>query len=495
MASRRYQSIDLVKAADDEYAAPDEGFESVRETRTRIPLRLRLARKLNNAVFWGALLTIMVFAVPYGSVEAWWEASFECTAYLLTGLWIIEGSISGIWFGPGRRSASRLALPLLAIVAFAFLQSWAGTGFPAGADGKAWDLFSADPYATLQFSYKLLALILTGALLVSHTTTPRRLRLLLVVIVGIGIISAFFGILRQTVQRDDGFILFYLRPGEGFAQFINRNHFAFLMEMTLGLVIGLLVGGGMHHERLLVYFAAAAPLWSALVLSNSRGGICSLLAQVLFLALVSGVNRTAPAGSKQSPNMLDWLGRAFRSLAVRGALIVVLIAATGAGILWLGGDPLAGRLETLPGEIKAQGQGVRRIEVWSATWELIKAHPVLGSGFSAYGMAINQYHRSSGELIPRDAHNDYLELLASGGLTGLGLAAWFIVVLIQRARQKLRTGDRLSRAACLGALIGLFGVAFHNLVDFGLHITINALICISLVAIIAIEDGFENQIN
>jgi hypothetical protein len=51
----------------------------------------------------------------------------------------------------------------------------------------------------------------------------------------------------------------------------------------------------------------------------------------------------------------------------------------------------------------------------------------------------------------------------------------------------------LSKTACLGALIGLFGVAVHSLVDFGLHMTINAMICASLVAIIAIEDEFDGE--
>ena len=33
-----------------------------------------------------------------------------------------------------------------------------------------------------------------------------------------------------------------LKPNQGFAQFINKNHFAYLMEMAFGLGIGLLIG-------------------------------------------------------------------------------------------------------------------------------------------------------------------------------------------------------------------------------------------------------------
>ncbi|MCA1602327.1 MAG: hypothetical protein LC776_12025, partial [Acidobacteria bacterium] len=87
-----------------------------------------------------------------------------------------------------------------------------------------------------------------------------------------------FGIVRQTTQRGEaGFILPYLMPGEGYAQFINQNHFAFLMEMALGLVLGLVVGGGVRRDRVLIYLVAVVPVWTALVLSNSRGGIFSML--------------------------------------------------------------------------------------------------------------------------------------------------------------------------------------------------------------------------
>jgi putative inorganic carbon (hco3(-)) transporter len=477
----------MIKAAAHHLMA-QEHIEPVSEGSKR-SIGLALSRMLDRTVFGGSLIVLVLFAIPYGAVEPWWEAAFECAVFTLTGLWIIEGAISGSW----RVYGWHLMLPLLALVIFAFAQSWDGPGMLLGGVGKVWQPIvwqpiSADPYTTRQFAYKLLALILIGAILLSHTSTPHRLRLLIVVILGVGVMSAFFGILRQTVQREDGFILAYLRHGEGFAQFINRNHFAFLMEMTLGLVLGLMVGGGIDHERLLIYFAVGAPIWAGLVLSNSRGAICSLLGQVLFLAVMCGSLRPIPFAPERGWSMVDRLGRVFRSLLVRAVLIIGMVAAISIGIFWMGGDPLAGRLESLSGEIRAEGDSVRRLNLWAATWELIKENPIAGIGFDAYWVAINRYHRASGELVPREAHNDYLELLASGGVIGAVLAAWFMIALILTARRKLRTGDGFNKAACLGALIGLFGVAIHSFVDFGLHITINAAIFASLATIITLDN-------
>ena len=53
--------------------------------------------------------------------------------------------------------------------------------------------------------------------------------------------------------------------------------------------------------------------------------------------------------------------------------------------------------------------------------------------------------------------------------------------------------DPFRRAACLGALVGLFGVAVHGVVDFGLHVTINALVCTVLIVIATLGDGAEKQ--
>lgn len=69
----------------------------------------------------------------------------------------------------------------------------------------------------------------------------------------------------------------YLRPDVGFAQFINRNHFGYLAEMTLGLLLGLIAGRGVPRGKLLIPLALLLPVWAALVLSNSRGGVLAML--------------------------------------------------------------------------------------------------------------------------------------------------------------------------------------------------------------------------
>src|ERR1700756_3407420 len=77
------------------------------------------ARVLSRIIFVSLLTTIALTAIPYGTVQPWWIAVFECVIFILGMLALIEGFLS-------KRSWPRelsLALPLLALVVFMLFQS------------------------------------------------------------------------------------------------------------------------------------------------------------------------------------------------------------------------------------------------------------------------------------------------------------------------------------------------------------------------------------
>jgi O-antigen ligase len=115
-------------------------------------------------------------------------------------------------------------------------------------------------------------------------------------------------------------------------------------------------------------------------------------------------------------------------------------------------------------------------------WE----HPVLGVGLGGYWIGITAHHEASGTMTPQEAHNEYLELLASGGIVGFAIGVWFAIAVFQLSRtnlNRLSTENRFRRAAWFGAVLGITGVAFHSLFDFGLHVMSNALILAVLLMI------------
>ena len=459
---------------------PAAGFESVGHAGAT-SAQTRIARLLGAAIFFSLLGLIVITAVPYGTVEAWWKALFVCAVFVLAIFWIIESYLSGRFFG----DAWPLIFPLAGLAIFSLLQTigFSSGSSPAGITVSTWDAISADPYQTRFFVLQLMALTLAGVFVTRYANTEGRVMALVNVVIVVAVASAIFGIIRQTTQTAVGFGLPLIKPDQGFAQFVNKNHFAYLMEMAFGLVLGIILGGGVKRERILVYVAALLPIWTAFVLCGSRGGLIAMLAQFVIALLLFGVllRRDPPkaAGSK--------LISLAQSLPATNVLLVMLIAGVLVGTLWLGGDQLANRIEESRNEISASmddaRQGVSRKEIWRVTLRMFAANPIAGVGMGAYWMAVPKYHDASGRMTPQEAHNDYLEILASGGLVATALVVWLAVVLFRRTKENVLSLNRFRRTISFGAAIGIAGVAIHSMFDFGLHLIINAVVFTTLVAI------------
>ncbi len=440
-------------------------------------------RAIGAVVFYALLAVIAVAAIPYGTVEPWWKAFFACLVFALASMtafaWLLGRP------GDFQVKLPALFFPILALIVFALFQTILWNNFTSAGVSISQKL-SADPFTTRQFVVQLFALLLVAWLLLVHTTNRKRLLLLIDLVIAIGVVSALFGLARQVGQRGPGFVLPFLQPGYGYGQFINSNHFAFLMELAVGLALGLVIFRGVTGRRLAVYLIAAVPMWVALVFANSRGGILSMLCQVMFLAVLFVSQRSDPDKAKLSRP---------RRLLLQAGLVATLLLGAVVTVVIVGGDPLSGRLGSLSVELDAKTAETfsLRPNVWRATWDLIKDHPVAGVGFGGYWVAITEYHRGSGEASPQEAHSDYLELLASGGLIGLAIGAWAVFAFVSTARREVYGNDPFLRAAKFGALAGIVAVGVHSLVDFGLHLTINAAIFMVLVVIVVISgDGLKD---
>src|SRR5256714_12137610 len=213
--------------------------------------RVRALRLLDATIFYG-LIGVLVFApLPYGSVEPWWQALFECAVFALGLLWCLHATLNRSWALPDLR----LFFPLIALAVLATLQSLSWSqGNIAGV--RVVQALSADPFESWIFAIRLLALTAAGVMAVRFTHNSLRLTILVSAIIFIAIASAAFGIVRLTMQHTDGFVLSSLRMGGGFAQFINRNHFAFIVEPAMGLLAAMTLLRTGSGSRKLFYVSA-----------------------------------------------------------------------------------------------------------------------------------------------------------------------------------------------------------------------------------------------
>jgi O-antigen ligase len=399
----------------------------------------------------------MVFtAIPYGTVEPWWKAAFVCAVFAICIVAIIENLVSGCYPIIG----GSILLPMLALSALAFVQT-------LSFSPDKWNAISADPFQTRFFALQMLALTVFLALLYRYANSERRIRILVFTIIAVAVASAIFGILRQTTQQQTGFILPLLKRNQGYGQFVNKNHFAYLMEMAFGLGLGIILAGGIKRDRVMIYLALLLPIWTGLVLANSRGGVLAMLAQVVVAAFL----------------LLSFRTSFTRAVALKAVLLVALVAGVLLGTVWIGGDRLVNNFEAAGTELNTAPtrEGASRNEIWCASLKMFAAHPIVGAGLGSYWIGITAYHDASGLMTPQEAHNDYLELLSSGGLIGLALGAWFAVAVIRAGHKNLFADTGFMGAVRFGAVLGIAGVAAHSLVDFGLHMIANAVVFLALI--------------
>jgi O-antigen ligase len=459
---------------------------------TRQSIQLPLAEWLDHSLFWALLAVICLAVLPNSLWAKVTEAFGVSLIFLLGALRVIEGGLRGSW----SVRDGKLLLPLLLLAAFAVAQTITPPGL-FFAKGEALQPISADPHGTLRFVSYLLAYVIFGELLLRYTSNHRRLSFLVNTLIGVGVAIALFALIKQILQLgSDGSVHVQLRRMAFYGHLGNRNHFSMLLAMLLGLSLGMLLRGKAGPRSRPLYFLSAIVMWLALIITNSRGGILSMFAQQLFcLLFLSFTVPAAPAESNSRPDFVTQLHRLAGKWVFRIALIAIISILSVISIVWVGGDTLVDRVETaqtdLTTRLETGNEKEGRFRIWRATWQLIKERPLAGSGFGAYRIAISRHYEASGDTVPHQAHNDYLDLIAAGGVIGVALIGWFFVLWIRKARSGLFAKNHLRRAASFGALAGLSAVAVHSALDFGLQFTTNALLFTVLLAIPIMDSNVE----
>jgi O-antigen ligase len=356
------------------------------------------------------LLTIIgAAAVPIGSIDPWWSGIFEAVIFLL-GACALIATIGKSWsfhyVGAVRCVVLVACLQVIPLYVKAFPASY--------------QILSLNPFETGRFAIRLGAVGLTLTLLLRFTKTQSQLLKLAQLVIFVGVASAVLAIWRRMLPDNTLASLWNSKDGD-FGQFTNRNHFTLLMEMCLGPTLSLAFYS--YGPRRFLYFDIALLLSLALILVNSRGGVISMIAQLAFMSWIyfsvtfasSLMEQTSTKFGCESRAQQFW--RIAQGVTLRSLLILLLLGTVSAGVVWLGGESVRERLESVPGELvprsgPLENVNPRRLEIWTATWKLIKAHPFMGSGIGAYKTAISQYLNSGGSWEPQQAHNEYLELTA-----------------------------------------------------------------------------------
>ena len=106
---------------------------------------------------------------------------------------------------------------------------------------------------------------------------------------------------------------------------------------------------------------------------------------------------------------------------------------------------------------------------------MVREFWLTGTGLNTYGVATLFYQTSAQGFHLREAHNDYLQLAAEGGvLLGVPIAC-AIVALVRAMRRRFVSSSGSSYWIRLGAVTGLSAIALQSIVDFSLQMPGNAV--------------------
>lgn len=303
-----------------------------------------------------------------------------------------------------------------------------------------------------------------------------------------GALASFAGLL----QRKTGTALVYgfwqpLEQGAWpFGPFVNRNYFATWVLMAIPLCTGYLLArhpGRVARDlrpwrvrlahaldgRGIWLMTAVALMTIALFASLSRSGVIGFAA-----VLIVGC-----AGSPLRP------GSRQRRVA---ATALVVVGAT--VLLWGDVASLVDRIHNTqvldPHERQA---------IWRDTLPLVRDHWLTGTGAGAYERAMLLYQRTDRTYYDNQAHNQYLQIAADGGLLLVVPALVGLLALIAGGVRRLRADRTGIFWIRLGAAAGLSGVLAQGFWETGLRAPGNAILSAVLAAILLHEPMASSQTN
>jgi len=274
-------------------------------------------------------------------------------------------------------------------------------------------------------------------------------------------------------------------PGRASGTYISPNNLAGFLEMLLPLAAAYVLAGRMKPVTRIFLGYAGLVMAAGLAVTLSRGG---WLAAAIGLLAVLGV----------------LIGH--RSHRIPALLLLVVFIAGGACFTKIYLAKTLEYISRVEGPVSTGRVDFNtRKEMWTAAERMWQDHFWWGVGPAHYDYRFREYRPEHVQARPDRAHNDYLNLLADWGAAGgvivlAGMAAfatglWETRKHVHRAERDLgRHGGTSNRFAFfLGASAGLLALAVHSVFDFNLHIPANAILGVTLLALLTSNLRFATE--
>jgi O-antigen ligase len=300
------------------------------------------------------------------------------------------------------------------------------------------------------------------------------MRTLLRTVLGAGIVVSVAAIVGAATRGPTSHLIFGVfeptdRAARPYGPFVNRNEMAMWLLLALPLVIGYCTARIRRRTASAVDPLDATTVWFA-------GGACILIATLVLSLSRSGIVAAAVEACLALGLSLKAVERRRHALLATAGIVA---AAAAIALAMPRTSELIGRFDRT---LEVRGADARTA-IWRDTRAMMRDFPVSGVGAGAYPTGMLVYQQGSRLMFNNHAHDEYLQILAEGGLlVGIPFAMAalaFATDLTGRLRADLSAAYWI-RA---GAATGIAGALLQSVWEVGLAAPANALLFAAVCAI------------
>lgn len=322
--------------------------------------------------------------------------------------------------------------------------------------------------------------------LINVLNSKKRIELIIFIILLLGCFEAIYGIIMTFSGYEH--ILWYKKTAyrhDVTGTYVNRNHFAGLMEM--GLLLAACYSAALasrkkkrkkissgkksfknklleylpkeqhFNKRFFVLFSGSI-MGVGLILSASRGGMIAAAGAMLFVSIIFLFKKKHKK---------------------KGYILLALFLITAVYALSIGVDYQLGRFKYFSKSFEVRSRYVQK------TIDIFSDYKMAGVGVGNFQYIYPKYQAAEDRhVFIKYAHNDWAQLLAEAGIVGsclflFGMAYYFCKTtkLWRKRRDPFAVGLGIAPMATIMA------IAIHSYSDFNLHIPANFLMLTAIMAI------------
>ena len=438
--------------------------------------------RYSHQLFVGYLVLLAWIPLPMGSNRAWAWAMLEIWIYALAAAWLYGFCKGKIQLSQTFRRSGIILIVLAAWLAYAAAQfipwPYASVALISPESARmhsliqpaGWIPLSVDPHASMEAWYMSLAYVLLFGLSLLLVDSRNRLKAVAYVLVLSGLFQAFYGGVMTLSGLEYGFFFKkYSHLGSASGTYVNRDHLAGYLEMSLSVGIGLMISS-LSGETSLTWRQRIRN-WASLLLGEKLR--LRIYLAVMVIGLVLSHSKMGNAAFFSSLITAGFIGLVLSKPAPRSTVVFlasliaidIVIAGT-----WFGAERIVSGMQQA-----SVAEAPERMEVSEYAFRQWKDYLWTGSGGGSFYTVFPRIRTGDLFHFYNHAHDDYVEIGSEYGIDGMVLLAFIVLSSFYAALlAQYRRRDPLMRGMAFSSTMGIIALMIHSLTDFNLQIPANA---------------------